>query len=255
MNSQSNTGDNRIEIEFHDAESGASAVSESKRPNAERQGQVPAGVVATYIDAAVIEAVWRHVSLNRRTELGGVLIGHCAEDNGVFVRVTASLDARHTTKTAGSLTFTHKTWADLADRIGEQYAGSRVVGWYHSHPGHGVFMSRYDRFIHENFFRHPWQCAMVLDSVRGEEGLFQSVGGRIVRTGYWAVPRRPVRRRAVRRSSLVIDVNPDEHETLAEAIEQVVETVVQTLPSLLRYDLGGKVELLPRPGKHFDEKA
>lgn len=247
----------RIEIEFHDAEPHAASGGTSERPSAQLQGRIPAGAVPVYIDTAVIESVWRHVMTNRRTELGGILIGRCAQNGDLFARITACLDARHTTTTAGSLTFTHETWADLADRVGERYGDQKVLGWYHSHPGHGVFMSRYDRFIHESFFRNPWQCALVLDPVRGEEGLFQSVDGRIVRSGYWAVPVAPAAR-AVDRASLVIDVVPEEQETFAEALEQAVEEieqVVRSLPALLYYGVGASIEGWRPPGGHFDDKA
>lgn len=151
MSLQHGDSDDPIEIEFCDAEQRPSAVVRFERPSGELQGQIPAGAVATYIDAAVIEKVWGHVTTNRRIELGGILVGHLDREDGLFARVIGCLDARHTTMTAGSLTFMHETWADLADRMEERYPTEKVLGWYHSHPGHGVFMSSYDRFIHENF--------------------------------------------------------------------------------------------------------
>jgi len=36
-----------------------------------------------------------------------------------------------------------------------QFADKKIVGWYHSHPGFGIFLSEYDLFIHRNFFTAP----------------------------------------------------------------------------------------------------
>ncbi len=49
---------------------------------------------------------------------------------------------------------------------------ARIVGWYHSHPDFGIFLSERDCFIHEHFFSAPGQVAYVVDPVRGLEGMF-----------------------------------------------------------------------------------
>jgi len=63
------------------------------------------------------------------------------------------------------------------------------VGWYHSHPGFGVFLSEHDMFIQENFFSSPQQVAWVFDPHTDEEGCFGWVNGKVeklpgVRFGY-----------------------------------------------------------------------
>src|SRR4029453_14212343 len=45
-------------------------------------------------------------------------------------------------------------------------------GWYHSHPGFGVFLSDYDVFIHKNFFTATHQIAWVFDPHSDSEGCF-----------------------------------------------------------------------------------
>ena len=51
-----------------------------------------------------------------------------------------------------------------------------IVGWYHSHPGFGIFLSEHDRFIHRHFFGEPGQIALVIDPLAHVEGLFAWVG-------------------------------------------------------------------------------
>jgi proteasome lid subunit RPN8/RPN11 len=56
----------------------------------------------------------------------------------------------------------------------------QIVGWHHTHPGFGIFLSRHDEFFHRNFFSQPWQVALVVDPQRGELGFFQWLDGEIV---------------------------------------------------------------------------
>ena len=38
-----------------------------------------------------------------------------------------------------------------------------LVAWLHTHPGHTPYLSGMDLRIHEGFFRHPYQLAIVVD--------------------------------------------------------------------------------------------
>ena len=40
-----------------------------------------------------------------------------------------------------------------------------VLGWFHTHPGHGLFLSKPDLVIHNGFFREKYQLAMEIDSM------------------------------------------------------------------------------------------
>jgi hypothetical protein len=46
------------------------------------------------------------------------------------------------------------------------------VGWYHTHPRMGIFLSGYDTWLHDHFFPHPWQVALVVEPHTGAGGFF-----------------------------------------------------------------------------------
>jgi proteasome lid subunit RPN8/RPN11 len=79
-----------------------------------------------------------------------------------------------------SLTFTHDTWQEINRIKDEHFPDLKIVGWYHSHPGLGIFLSAMDEFIHRNFFNMPWQIAYVIDPVNEESGIFRWEGGALV---------------------------------------------------------------------------
>ena len=85
--------------------------------------------------------------------------------------------------------FTHATWAAMTRRAEEDYPGELVVGWQHTHPGLGVFLSAYDLFIHRHFFSQPWQIALVVDPRARQCGFFQWLGGKVVDCGFVYVRR------------------------------------------------------------------
>ncbi len=116
-----------------------------------------------------------HALSDTRVELGGVLLGgHFQDSDGKpFVFVTDALRARHYEATKGSFKFTHDTWQEITRQREGYDPGTRIVGWYHTHPGWGVFLSGMDLFICEHFFNRPLDLALVIDPCRGERAFFQ----------------------------------------------------------------------------------
>lgn len=48
----------------------------------------------------------------------------------------------------------------------------RVVGWWHSHPGFGCFLSKTDLHTQEFFFPEIYQVALVVDPIKDEFQFF-----------------------------------------------------------------------------------
>jgi proteasome lid subunit RPN8/RPN11 len=108
-------------------------------------------------------------------EVGGALIGEWCVDRETgeqFVIVKHVLPARHTRQGAVYLTFTQDSLVDLHDQIEKRFPGERIVGWYHTHPQMGVFLSHYDTWLHSHFFPEPWQVALVVEPFSSIAGFF-----------------------------------------------------------------------------------
>lgn len=117
-------------------------------------------------------------------ELGGVLLGELVTDSAKpLVRVCAAIEAKHTEAVHTSVKFTHETWDDINRVKDEKYPSMRIVGWFHTHPGFGIFLSRWDMFIQENFFNLPWQIAYVVDPVNKTNGFFRWENGKVGQVG------------------------------------------------------------------------
>lgn len=136
------------------------------------------------IDNEVTRCIRQHARSHMKTEVCGVLIGE--KRNGV-VEVCASIEALNATQAGTHVTFTQDAWETIYRVKDETYPDERIVGWYHSHPGFGVFLSEHDTFIHRNFFSSPDQVAWVYDPHTDEEGCFGWVDGDIHRISTFSI--------------------------------------------------------------------
>ena len=114
-------------------------------------------------------------SLDR--EVAGMLVGPQPEkqpDGRYVVHVTDVIAAEHTRMSGASVTYTPESWRYVTDVLEERYPDGEavIVGWYHTHPGFGIFLSGMDLFIHQNFFTQAWHVALVLDPRAGRSGFF-----------------------------------------------------------------------------------
>ncbi|HVO58676.1 MAG TPA: Mov34/MPN/PAD-1 family protein [Dongiaceae bacterium] len=130
------------------------------------------------IEGEVLRQIRQHARSNSKTEVCGVLIG---EETSGGMTVTARIPGLNAAQAGTYVTFTQDTWEHIYKIKDKEYPDARIVGWYHSHPGFGVFLSDHDTFIHKNFFSSPLQVAWVYDPHSDEEGCFGWAGERIER--------------------------------------------------------------------------
>ena len=57
----------------------------------------------------------------------------------------------------------------LWERMQEQLrkASATLLGWYHSHPGQGGYLTQHDVETHEKFFTEPWHVAVLVAAEAG----------------------------------------------------------------------------------------
>lgn len=121
----------------------------------------------------VLSAVEDHVFGDTSRELGGVLVGRLPEYGPA--QVNAAIPALEAVGHRMNVTFTHDVWESVLEQVESDYPGQRIVGWYHSHPGFGIFLSEYDSFIQANFFSDPRMVALVVDPLAGRRGWFSYI--------------------------------------------------------------------------------
>lgn len=143
-------------------------------------GDVEEDDVRIYIHQSVYEALEDYSARELHKEQGSILLGDSYEDQGKhYVVISRWIEAKYTDASAATLTFTHETWDYVHKERSKTAPDKKIVGWQHTHPNYGIFLSNYDLFIQENFFNLPFQIAYVVDPVQSKRGFFQWKNGKV----------------------------------------------------------------------------
>ncbi len=145
------------------------------------------GELRLAIDKKPYAAVIGHAIQDPEVELCGVLVGDLLrDDHGPYLHVTHSIRGEGAREQGASVTFTHETWSHIHQVMDREHSDRRMLGWYHTHGGFGIFLSEMDTFVHGNFFPEPFHMAYVYDPLAGTEGFFRKEGDQFQRsTRYW----------------------------------------------------------------------
>lgn len=150
-------------------------------------GEIENDDVKVYIKQDVYKALEKLSASDTEKELGSILLGEACQEHGkTHVIISQYIEARYTDASASTLTFTHETWDYVHSVHEKRYPDKKIIGWQHTHPNYGIFLSNYDMFIQENFFNLPFQVAYVIDPVQNLRGFFQWKNGRVEKLkGYY----------------------------------------------------------------------
>jgi proteasome lid subunit RPN8/RPN11 len=117
-----------------------------------------------------------HGEAHPHVEVGGVLVGRIGVDANTGSPYLELVDLLCSRAIGNAVHFTLQAEEMVEfDRLLTKtpaYEGYYQVGWFHTHPGHGVFLSGTDTNTHERFYPLDWNVAVVLDPQRKEIGFF-----------------------------------------------------------------------------------
>jgi proteasome lid subunit RPN8/RPN11 len=121
---------------------------------------------------SVMAGILAHLQ-EQRVEMGGLLLGYVYDGlNGGDDSTIAVVDFARSIDFDGT-GISLRMDPDVWERARAQSVnGTAVVGWYHSHPGLGVFFSGTDRKTQRAFFNQPHSVGLVVDPIRLQEKWF-----------------------------------------------------------------------------------
>lgn len=125
-----------------------------------------------------LEKAKEHSRKDTSRETGGVMLGMFSEDEtSITVFFTGIVRALSAVRETSAVKFTPETWAEIWAAIDQDkdYSDENVwgiIGWYHTHPNFGIFLSGHDKFIQKEYFTRRGHLALVIDPVRDEMGFF-----------------------------------------------------------------------------------
>ncbi|MBR1899307.1 MAG: hypothetical protein IJ825_10575 [Oscillospiraceae bacterium] len=133
-----------------------------------------------YIMQSVYKEIHEFTKDKLTVESGGMLMGYTIQANGkTNIIIDGFIEGKHSEGTPTTLKFTHETWDYVHKEADEHFPNDKIIGWIHTHPNFGIFLSNYDKFIHQNFFNDENQIAYVIDPIQHIEGFFFWINGQI----------------------------------------------------------------------------
>jgi proteasome lid subunit RPN8/RPN11 len=137
--------------------------------------EIKAGQSVIVLRRTAWEALQQHLRRDLRVEQGGLLMGQVFHDvrrGSYLILIERAVEAQAGVETAVRFEYTSATWEALMPQLQELPSDWTIVGSYHSHPNHGVFLSPTDLETQEGIFAQDWQIALVVDPIRNETGFF-----------------------------------------------------------------------------------
>ena len=129
------------------------------------------GKVGLHKDCYHAIRIWVEASLKDRNkgevpEVGGFILGQYTQDPQTSM-YSISLDQFVPSQ---QVAYSSNTYIDFGmqamlelEAAQGRFPHLKLVGWFHTHPGHTPYLSVTDLKTHHGFFRKPYQVAIVLD--------------------------------------------------------------------------------------------
>ncbi len=121
-------------------------------------------------------------------EVMGLLLGEVFTHQGVEYTVVRDVATTNLEATSVSVRFDPEGFESLFASLECAHFRYVLVGWYHSHPGHGCFLSSTDISTQKGMFDKPYHTALVVDPIRKEMDAFCLSHGEVRRRKflvYW----------------------------------------------------------------------
>lgn len=126
-----------------------------------------------YFEEDAFDILVAHGLEDTSREVGGILVGEVLKDSdGPYVHVQAVIKAEHAQESYAEFTITHTAWDHINRVMDAEHHNRQILGWYHTHPGFGLFLSDRDMFIQQSFFNLPFHIALVFDPKNREHCVF-----------------------------------------------------------------------------------
>ena len=125
----------------------------------------------------------------------GLLVGEVFENNGEKYVVVEEYLTAPNNATSASVRFSENSLGELASKLSKEHPGKLFVGWLHSHPGYGCWLSSTDVATQRKYFNEDWHVALVVDPTKQEQGSMSKRAFKLNGQGYSEVPFAVVRKK------------------------------------------------------------
>ncbi len=143
-----------------------------------------------YLSKMAEEKIRNHAlsQVEKHREVMGLMLGSIFKSKGREYALARDVVTTELNASAVRVSFDRSYFEELFDKLDQAGFNYIIVGWYHSHPGYGCFMSSTDVQTQRTMFNKSYHSAIVIDPVQKEIEAFYLKEGRIETrpfTVYW----------------------------------------------------------------------
>ena len=122
-----------------------------------------ASVYEVYLRAETLEDIVEQCKDQTPYEAIGFLVGKHYTWSGKEWVAANGIICGKTKATQVRVEFDEGAMGDIVTELRQRYPDQILVGWYHSHPGYGCFLSPTDVATQKSCFRERYHVALVVD--------------------------------------------------------------------------------------------
>lgn len=124
-----------------------------------------------FLASRVLRAVQEHAAATPNHGALGFLVGDLCTDARsatTYIIVDSTIRLNQAIYGDRTMVVVGKLWTRIESEVDK--VQGRLLGWYHSHPPHGIGLTAGDIDAHLRYFTEPWQVALVLGDDAGAPG-------------------------------------------------------------------------------------
>jgi proteasome lid subunit RPN8/RPN11 len=139
-----------------------------------------------YIQKNCMDKINKHCMeyANRKLEVMGFLVGDVYKHKQFTFALVKDVISSELDSTRISVRFEEDGFDELFEKLENLKYDYIIVGWYHSHPGMGCFLSSKDMDTQKRMFNKPFHSALVVDPIRKEMKAYRLGKNNYVERGF-----------------------------------------------------------------------
>jgi len=126
-----------------------------------------------YVEDYVFTFVHQFSQASASSERLGILVGKYIEsENQPALFISGAIESKHTVQSPRGIEFSQSSNDYHAETLDKYFPGLSIVGWIHSQPGYGTYLSNKNYSYHRESFTEAYQVFFVTDPAQRMDAFY-----------------------------------------------------------------------------------
>jgi len=131
------------------------------------------GKLRIYVEDYVFTFIHQFTQSSSAREKLGILVGRYIEsETEPTLFISGAIESKHTVQSPGGVEFSQNSTDYHTEMLDKYFPGLGIVGWVHSQPGYGTYLSNKNYSYHRENFIEPHQVFFVTDPAQRMDAFY-----------------------------------------------------------------------------------